>query len=339
MISVISLKPRKYQQGLTLIELMIALLLGMMLIGGVISVVVANGQAYRTNEGLSQVQESARTAFELLSRDIREAGATGCGNNDRIANTVNNGGAWWQGAWTGVRGFDGAVASPAVPFGSGIGQRVAGTDAIQIQGIAGTGLTIEWHNPTSATFKINSPTTTFGNGDILLVCDFNHAAVFQVTNYTSSNVTVVHNTGTGAPGNCSKGLGFPTDCSSVNGNEYKFGENSQIASVAAVVWYIGNNGRAGEGGRSLYRRRLASGATVVTEEIVPGVSDMQLAFRPNNSSPTMVTSPTNWDNVTAVEVTLTTISADPRITTAPNVNEGRLQRSFTTIVGLRNRLP
>lgn len=332
------------QRGVTLIELMIALVLGMLLIGGVISVVLANGQAYRTNEGLSQVQESARTAFELLARDIREAGATGCGNNDRVANTVNNGGAWWQGAWTGVRGYDGAIASPAVAFGTGVGERVAATDALQLQGIGGTGLTIESHEPTSANFKINAPTTTFGDGDILLVCDFNHAAVFQVTNYNANNVTVIHNTGTGTPGNCSKGLGFPTDCSSTNGNEYTFGPNSQIAAVSAVTWYIGNNGRPGEGGRSLYRRRLAGAASTVTEEIVPGVTDMQLTFRPNDSSPTFenattITTPLAWDDVTAVQVTLTTTSADTQITTAPNVNNGRLQRDFTTIVGLRNRLP
>jgi type IV pilus assembly protein PilW len=337
--------PLAQQRGVTLVELMIALALGLLLIGGVISVVVANGQAYRTNEGLSQVQESARTAFELLARDIREAGSTGCGNRNRVANTVNNpGGGWWQGNWTGVRGYDGSAAAPWVTIGTGTADRVDGTDAIQLQGVVGTGLTIESHNPTSANFKINAPTSTFRDGDILLVCDFDHAAVFQVTNYNSSNVTVVHNTGTGTPGNCSKGLGFPTDCGSVTGNEYTFGPNSQIAAMQAVIWYIGNNGRPGEGGRSLYRRRLVTQAgipTPVAEEIVPGVTDMQLAFRPDEGSATLEISSdiSNWDNVTAVEITLTVLSADARISTAANVNDGRLQRSFTTIIGLRNRLP
>ena len=320
------------QRGLTLIELMIALALGLFLVGGVIAVVVANGQAYRTNEGLSQVQESARTAFELLSRDIREAGATGCGNTDRIANTLEDGGLWWQQEWTGVRGY---AEGDALPPNSDAPARVAG-DALLIQGIVGTGVTITNHQATSAVFFINAPTTDFASDDIVMACDFDHAAIFQISNYNSNNVTVGHNTGNNNPGNCSKGLGFPTECTT-GGNEYTFGPNSQIARLSTTIWYIGDNGRAQEGGRSLYRRRLTDAAAA--QEIVPGVSDMQLAFRVGNNA-TLTTAPGNadWDDVTAVEVTLTVNSLDARVSTAPGVNDGRLQRRFTTIVGLRNRL-
>lgn len=331
-------RPRS-EIGFTLIEMMISITLGVILVGGVISVVVANGQAYRTNEGLSQIQESSRTAFELLARDIREAGATGCGNGDRIANTLNNTSDWWQAAWTGVRGYDGATASPNVEFGNGIAQRVAGTDALMLQGIAGNGITIDNHDPTSAVIKINQPSTNFRSNDILIVCDTSHAAIFQVTNYNAANVTVAHNTGTGTVGNCSKGLGFPTNCSSTNGNTYKFGRNAQIASLYAVTWYIGNNGRPGEGGRSLYRTRLGSAAGSVTEEIVPGITNVVFTFRPNDSAATLTATPANWNEVTAVQIRLTTQSTDVRVTTAFDENDGRLSRDFTSIIGLRNRLP
>lgn len=326
---------KRPQSGLTLVELMIAMVLGLIVVGGVISVIAANRQTYRTNEALSQVQESARTAFELLARDIRQAAATGCGNLDRVANTVNGAGTWWE-DWVGIRGYDGATASPAVAFGAGTAQRVAGTGAILLQGIEGLGLSIESHNPTSANFEINAPSTDFVDFDILMACDFDHAAIFQVTNYNSANVRVVHNTGVGVPGNCSQGLGFPTDCSSVAGTPYQFGPNSQIARMTAVTWYIGNNGRPDEGGRSLYRVRLGAGAAVQTEEIVAGVTDMQFAFREGNDT-TLTAAPADWDGVNAVEVTLTMDSADRRVSTDLAVNQGRLQRTFTTMVGLRNR--
>src|SRR5688572_13095418 len=74
--------------GLALIELMIAMLLGLVVMGGAVSLLMANKQSYRTNEALSQVQESARTAFELLSRDVRQAGVNGCVNNGRVANVL-----------------------------------------------------------------------------------------------------------------------------------------------------------------------------------------------------------------------------------------------------------
>jgi prepilin-type N-terminal cleavage/methylation domain-containing protein len=51
-------------RGFSLVELMISMLLGLVIIGAATGVILANRQSYRTNEGLSQIQESARTAFE-----------------------------------------------------------------------------------------------------------------------------------------------------------------------------------------------------------------------------------------------------------------------------------
>lgn len=328
-------------RGMTLIELMIAMVLGLIVVGGAVSIVLANRQSYRTNEALSQVQESARTAFELVARDIRQAGANGCDDTGRIANVLKPGTTWWQ-SWFGILGYDGAQNDPAVAFGTATTERLAGTDSIQLQGIEGTGLSVETHEPTSANFMINATTTDFTVNDILIVCDFDHSAIFQVSNYNSSNVTVVHNTGAGSPGNCSKGLGYPTDCSSTNGNAYTFGPNSQIARFAAVDWYIGNNGRADEGGRSLYRRRLGSGAAVLVEEIVAGVTDMQIRYRLDDGDSFDDADDValgDWATVNAVMITLTLDSAERRVSTDASVNAGRLQRSFTHVVTLRNRVP
>ncbi len=47
-------------RGFSLVELMISMLLGLVIIGAATGVILANRQSYRTNEGLSQIQESAR---------------------------------------------------------------------------------------------------------------------------------------------------------------------------------------------------------------------------------------------------------------------------------------
>lgn len=327
-------------RGVTLIELMISMVLGLLVIGGATGVIIANRQSYRTNEALSQVQESARTAFELLARDVREAGATACDSTGRVANVLNSGTLWWQ-DWFGIAGFDGAEADGAVAFGAGVAERVSGTDSVLLQGATGTGLSIVSHVPTSANFRINAATADIQDNDILMVCDFDHAAIFQVTQYNSANVTVVHNNGNGSPGNCAKGLGYPTICGPpANGNVYAFGPNSTLARLSAVDWYIGNNGRAVEGGRSLYRRRLGAGAALVTEEVVAGVTDMQLLYRQTGSDSFVEASTIAiWTNVTAVMITLTVQSADQRVSTDTNVNSGRLQRTLTNVVTLRNRVP
>ena len=195
--------PGRKQSGLTLVELMIAMVLGLIVVGGVISVIAANRQTYRTNEALSQVQESARTAFELLARDIRQAAATGCGNTNRIDSTLNPDGLWWQ-DWVGTQGYDGVTAAPAMAFGAGIGQRVAGTGAILLQGVEGAGLSVENHDLGLAEIEINAAATDIVVSDILMICDFDHATIFQVTGYNDVvDVKVTHADVGGDPGNCS----------------------------------------------------------------------------------------------------------------------------------------
>lgn len=328
-------------RGFTLVELMISMVLGLIVIGGALGVILANRQSYRTNEGLSQVQESARTAFELLARDVRQAGVTGCDSNGRVANVLEfqpgMSMPWWQ-TWFGLRGFDGAQNDPAVGFGSATpDNRINGTDSLQLQGIEGTGLSIVSHQPTSAQFQINTTTTAIASDDIVMVCDFDHAAIFKITNYNSSNTTVVHNAKEGKdwPHNCSKGLGYPTECTT-NGNAYAYGPNSQLARLTAVDWYIGNNQRPAEGGRSLFRRRM----TAAPEEIVAGVSDMQVTYREEGEADfVQAGAVTVWTNVNAIMIELTMQSADQRISTDTRENSGRLERTFTNIITLRNRVP
>ncbi|RRQ23561.1 prepilin-type N-terminal cleavage/methylation domain-containing protein [Guyparkeria sp. SCN-R1] len=339
--------------GFTLVELMIALVLGLVIIGGVISVFLANKQSYRTNEALSQVQDHGRTAFEFLARDIRMAGLTGCGNTGRVANVLNDGPAaggteWYSDLSDAVRGFDGGQGGASVDIGTAEGERVNDTDMIQLMGVDGNTFSIEQHKFASAQFKINEPTTTLVNNDIVVVCDPDHAAVMQITSYNSNNVTVVHNTGQGEPGNCSKGLGFPTKCACsetgqtppacVNdtvGAQYEFGKNSQLAKLAASAWYIGNNPA---NGRSLYRASLTNlSGTLTTQptEMVRNVTDMQLAYHEaGQDSFVGAGSVGNWLSVDAVRVILTLQSEQPRAGT----DQQALSRTLSTTVTIRNRV-
>ena len=57
-----------------MIEILIALLLSSILIGGVIQVFVSNKQTYYLQDELSRVQENGRFALEILQRSIRGAG-------------------------------------------------------------------------------------------------------------------------------------------------------------------------------------------------------------------------------------------------------------------------
>jgi type IV pilus assembly protein PilW len=323
---------------------MVAMVLGLIVIGGVVSVLVSNKRSFRTNEGLSQIQETARTAFELIARDVRQAGGTGCVNARRMANVLNPGTAWWL-TWNSVLGYDAGTADPAVTGGTAVGQRVEGdTDSLHLMGIDGAMLPITSHNAAGGVLTINATTTPFVANDIMLVCSFDHSTTFQATAYNSTLRTITHAAGTGSPGNCSQGLGFPQDCTSATGNVYTFPQNSQIGRLYAVNWYIGNNGRAADGGRSLYRQRLGNNGAVTTEEIVSGVTDMQIRYGVNASNTittasTLGTGSAAWSPVSSVFITLTVRSTDQRVSSDSTVNDGRIERTFTYVITLRNRVP
>jgi prepilin-type N-terminal cleavage/methylation domain-containing protein len=64
----------RHQQGLSLVELMVALVLGLLLMTGIIQVFLSSKQTYATNEAMARMQENGRFALEFMSRSARLAG-------------------------------------------------------------------------------------------------------------------------------------------------------------------------------------------------------------------------------------------------------------------------
>lgn len=326
-------------RGLSLIELMISMLLGLLVVASASAIFLSNRQTYRATEGLGRVQESGRMAFELMARDLREAGGVPCGNADRtqplkLVSVLNPSANWWASWNNGVVGYDAAIP------GGNPANRVPGTDAVDLMSSdTSSAVTVVDHNPTAAEFHLNTIHHNLDDGDIAIVCDWRQASLFQVTNSQPDiNTNVVHNTSGGiSPGNCSKGLGYanPPVCTP-NGTPYQYGANSQIVRLSASRWYIGTNAA---GGRSLYRSTLINtggGVATRNQEVADGVNNMQLQYllagAANYVDATAV--PANgWRNVTAVRVNLDMLSAD-----RAGANGAQLARRIAHSVTLRNRM-
>jgi len=354
---------RRTSRGVTLIELMVSMVVGLIVAGAAITVFLTTSRTYQTTESLGRVQENMRVAFELMARDMREAAGNPCEKNLPTYNVLKNPkGQWYTDFPTGIRGYEGTEAFAGAAFGTSSGQRIAGTDAIELKS-AVSGVNIVRHTPTSANFEVGTVNHGLFAGDLALACDFGQVAVFQVTNAQPGvNDTIVHNTGTGTPGNCSKGLGFstPVNCDEANGNQYAFGcyqgkfsgggcdgdedgvKNepedlwpATIAKLRLTRWYVGANDK---GGRSLYQSSLRNNAGVLVvdnNEIVDGVRDMSLKYllvgSTNYVDATSVTA-ADWvsDKVVAVSADLTLEGTDAAI-------DGKtLQRRLQLVVTIRN---
>lgn len=71
-------------KGVTLIELLVALVICGMVAAGIYQVFIAQSKAYTVQDQVVEVQQSVRSAMEILLRDLRMAGF----DNDNILSTI-----------------------------------------------------------------------------------------------------------------------------------------------------------------------------------------------------------------------------------------------------------
>lgn len=335
--------PRARQAGFGLVELMVSLVLGLLVVGGAVMMFGATRQANSTSENLSRIQESVRTSWDQMVREVREAGATPCDTRARAANVLTNAqGAsptWWA-VWddagaASVAGFAGLTAFPGAAFGTAVGQRVSGTDAVIVRyGASLDGLQVQSHNSGSAVITANRSAHGIGAGDLLMMCTYSRAAIFQATAANTATGTITHATSGATPGNCATGLGLFAAGSCNAPNEiYQYPAGAAIGRFVAAGWFIGNNGRAGTGGRSLYRVTAAG-----TEEVTDGVRDMQLRYlQDGNATYVGAGGVTDWSAIVALQFDLVVEGPDAVSSTAASAP--RLTRNVAFTVYLRNNLP
>ena len=333
-------RSRSAQQGFSLVELMVALTLGLIVVAAAISILIANRNTYATTQGLSRVQENARASFELMARDIRNAGGNTCNSRAGMAvvNTLNNATANWWSNWgaTGagvIRGYGGAEALPGLAFGSAAAQRVDGTDALTVLSGSDRSVNVTAHDPGAGTFTVRAADHGFADGTLLLACGPNAeptgvirlGSIFQLTSGADST-TLANAEGGSSPGNATSSLGF-------SGAPFQFAPNTLISELRATRWYVGNNGR---GGRSLYQGVLVANGVVQNQEVADGVQDLQVTYLVPSAGGYIEAEAVGarWPEVTAVSLNLVQSSVD-RVGT----DRQALQRTLASTVTLRSRNP
>jgi len=113
---------KKHNAGISLIEILVALSVSIVLLGGIIQVVVSNGAATKTINGFSSLQENARVALEDLTESLRSAGHFGGskGEDVDILGTLSLTGigdcnsAWILDSNSHIRGYDGASSAASI---------------------------------------------------------------------------------------------------------------------------------------------------------------------------------------------------------------------------------
>ncbi|MCS3848980.1 type IV pilus assembly protein PilW [Xanthomonas arboricola] len=319
--------------GFSLIELMVAMVLGLLVVGAAIGIFLSNSKTYRATESLGRVQEGVRTAFELMARDVREAAGNPCVNNLPISNVLNNStSAWWSdlNQWgNAFRGYGPSEVATGLDAGTGAGQRIANTEVVQLFAADENVATITAHDTASAKFSVNVADHGILAGDLAVVCNARQASIFQVSAVNGQDI--FHGVG-GTPGNCTTGLGVPMNCGAGTTFAYT-APNSVLVKLHVARWYIGN----GVNGPALYQQIATANGSITTQEVAEGVTNLSVLYLVSGRTSYQAASTIGageWSSVTAARITMSLSSEDVSGTDGEAV-----VRQLINVVSLRNRNP
>ncbi len=247
----------RLQRGLSLIELMVAMSIGLFLLAGAISVLAKGRDLYRTNDAAARLQETARYAMSTIEADLRMANYWGLnsradlvenGPTLSIANppavdptyalpaalaaytaTINSCGAMWAIKLPAyVEGSNNAYGYNCAAFGTA----VAGSDQLTVRRASTTAIPAAGLAATNNQLKVQSS---------------------RVQGSLFANTTV------------------PAGYS---------GPLSETRAIIANGYYVSQSSDQDAATPSLRRKQLPANATqaMVDREIVPGVEDLQVEF-------------------------------------------------------------
>lgn len=355
------------QTGLSLIELLVALVLSLAVLIALSYVYVAAKQAFRFQENTGRMQEDGAYALDLISREMRMAGHGGCAGIGRDASVIPNvytpGLIWSNTAASIIQGLNPLEAvlpgdalitvQPFTPFNT-----LRGFDTGP-NAMFATGNVPAWSTTSSSIFfagasgqsaALSAPmalatsaltlnTNTFGwagKNLSLIISDCTDSSLFN------GAVTAV-GAGPTAALNVAHGTTDGNGVANFRGSKI-YGTSSVVMTAEWNFFYVAT--RTGATTPSLFRVRHNGENRLNAEEVISNVEAMKIHYGEANAATPEVVSNwrttaaavTDWSRVVAVRVGLMMISSDANNNTdLPAATIKLLGASYTIPTGQTNR--
>ena len=330
------------QMGISLVEVLVALVISLFLLGGIVQVYVGNKVTFKFTNALAEVQENGRFALDLMSQDLRLANQWGCVAFDPTDTTNIN--DTLNGTHPGYDADFHDFLSPTVTLPGAIAGTnnagLNGSDLLMVRGGKPGQTNVEGPFTAAATQSLNTnPIGSIGAGDIILVarCGEN-----DLLNAPDADILSVSSVDTTNP--------VQTVINVTANKSQQFQNDAMVIELQTVTYSIGN-AASGNGELALFRQEFNAAA----QELVEGVEDMQILYgidSDNDQFPNQyVTSDLvpNFNAVVSLRIMLLIHSIDDFVTEAPQTYtfnsvvpttaaDRRLRQVFTTTIALRNRI-
>lgn len=245
---------RTAQAGVSLVELMVALVLGLFLIFGAVTIYSKSRTTYRTTEAVARLQETARYAFDTIEPDVRMASYWGLASRpDYIVNSATateDRPAELDAAATEIDECGTNFAINLREYLAGVN----GADAVAWP-LGCNAFRDAWRDDTDVLVIRRGGETqpaALAEGRLYIQTSRIQGSMFIATSCSDPK----------DPG-C-----IPADYSP---------PASETRTLETTVYYIANESTARDDVPSLRRKRLVNGA-MMDEEVVSGVEDLQVRF-------------------------------------------------------------
>jgi type IV pilus assembly protein PilW len=253
----------RWQRGVSLIELMVALIIGLFLIFGAVTVYQQSRTTFRTTEAVARLQEAARLAMDVIEADVRMANYWGLSNEAQyIVNRAAPG------------------ETPQAPFDSL-------TSEVDYCGGADTNWLInleQYLDGTNNGYGLDCDAFNGAESDSADVLVVRRGSESQPAALDQDRIYVQSSRIQGTlfiPSSACDGLS-PTVATCIPA-EYA-PPASQTRQLVVHAYYVSNESTLRDDVPALRRKRLANinagsvEGTIEDEEIVPGIEDLQVRF-------------------------------------------------------------
>lgn len=291
---------RLRQAGFSLVEMMVALTLGLVLTGVMTAIYLTSKSAVRRVDQLSTLQQNVRLAFQFLSSDARMVGYQGCFTNRTTGFTNSMSVGLGTNFAVGIEGYKYGIAGSAMTMSSSNPANITTTTS--------------WENNTAGTSNTIPITSISGDGltpgsDVLVIRTVSGPPVRLTAAAVGSAATLsIENNGTAGKcrdgttnkvsGLCARSYALIANCSAAQAFQVSTAAttlgvtgglsasnvypqaSSEVFPLQTVVYYVK---RSADGNTtSLYRRTFDGDSTGtdagVEQELIEGVENLQVRF-------------------------------------------------------------
>lgn len=329
------------QRGFNLVELMIALVLGLIVSAAVFSIFVSSLKTNKSQDNLARLQENVRYVLNRMQSDIRMTGYRGClgrkgttaDTETTLVNNIINTIDYANNFDLPLQGFHSTTTSwlPSLDASISSQSPSADSDIITIRFAAGTGTPL---NATmtngSADIPIAGNPDNLVAGDNVLIADCVQSTIFKLSSISTSAIS--H-----ATGNTTTELGRA------------FSSDAVVMPISTITYYVAPSAEI-TNGLSLWRKNNL----LASEEMANNIEKLKILYGEDldgNLSPDKYVTAnkvSDMKNVIAIKLMLLASTTDDKLSStgqqytfngvADNVpTDNRIRRAFNQIITIRNR--